>query len=73
MAPQFYDSVAMSVFRDQQHMITTHGAAADEHRDEAMGQAAAESGIGNQELLSFVHQMNQQSKGVDEQLRRDMR
>ena len=53
VALEFYDSFAMSKFREQQQMITTHGAAADEQRDGAMGQAAAESGIGNQGLLSF--------------------
>ena len=73
VALEFYDSFAMSKFREQQQMITTHGAAADEQRDEAMGQAAAESGIGKQELLSFAQQMNQQSQNVNEQLRRDMR
>ena len=73
VALEFYDSFAMSKFREQQQMITTHGAAADEQRDEAMGQAAAESGIGKQGLLSFAQQMNQQSQHVNEQLRRDMR
>ncbi len=48
VALEFHDSFAMPKFREQQQMITTHGAAADEQRDEAMGQAAAESGIGKQ-------------------------
>ena len=73
VALQFYDSFAMSKFRDQQQMITIHGAAADEQRDEAMGQAAAGSGVGKQELLSFVQQVHQQSQNVNGQLRRDMR
>ena len=73
VALEFYDSFAMSKFREQQQMITVHGAAADEQRDEAMGQAAAESGIGKQELLSFAQQMGQQSQQANEQLRRDMR
>ena len=68
VALQFYDSFAMSKSREQQQMLTTHGAVADEQRDEAMGQAVAETGVGKQELLQLVHQTKRQSQIVNEQL-----
>ena len=58
----------MSQFRADQAMTDEHGARADEHRDEAMRDAAAEAGVGKQELLQFAQQMHQQSQGANEQL-----
>ena len=54
-------------------MVDTHGAAAGEQRGAAMGQAAAEAGVGTQELFNFAEEMLQQSQGVNEQLRRCLR
>ena len=51
VALELYDSVAMSQFRADQAMTDEHGARADEHRDAAMGEAAAEAGVGKQNCL----------------------
>ena len=72
VALEFYDSFAMSQFRADQAMADEHGGRAGEHRDEAMREAAAEAGMGKQELLQFAQQMHQQSLCANEQLRREL-
>ena len=62
----------MSQFRADQAMADEHGSRADEHRDEATREAAAEAVVGKKELLQFAQQMHQQSQGANEQLRRDL-
>ena len=75
VALMFYDSFAMTQFREQQAAINTHQANADKFRDEAMRQAAAESGDGGvtkHEFMQFAQQLNSQSQDVNKQLQQGL-
>ena len=75
VALQFYDLFAMTQFRGQQQAIDAHQANADEFRDEAMRQAAAETGDGGvtkHELKQFAQQLNSQSQDVSKQLQQGL-
>ena len=65
VALQFYDSFAMAKFRELQQQTTESEAQKDEHRREAVVQAASDSGAGRHELGEFVAQLHQQSQRID--------
>ena len=67
-AVQFYDSFAMSEFRNMQQEIGGSKIQADTNRDEAMTQAAAEEGVSRQELVQFANHLNQQSTAANAEL-----
>ena len=48
VALQFYDSFAMTHFREMQEQTNESEAQKDEHRQEAVVSAAAEEGVGRQ-------------------------
>ena len=68
VALHFHDSFAMAQFREQQQAIVEGQRSADEARDEAMTQAADESGIGRRELLEFAQQLGQQNSAAISEL-----
>ena len=77
VALQFYDSFAMTQFREQQAAINAHASNADQYRDEAMRQAAAETGEGGggvtkHEFMQFAQQLNSQSQDVNRQLQQGL-
>ena len=61
VALQFYDSFAMTKFRELQEATTEGEAQTDEHRREAVVQAASDQGVGANELGQFLDQLRQQS------------
>ena len=61
VALDFYDSFAMTKFRELQEATTEGEAQKDEHRREAVVQAASDQGVGANELGQFVDQLRQQS------------
>ena len=67
VAPNFYDSFAMTQFREQQAALNGHADASDQHRDEAMRQAAGEAGDGptRHEFMQFAQQMASQAQGAN--------
>ena len=67
----FYDSFAMSQFREQQQAMAASQQNSDGARDEAMTQAAAESGVGKRELIEFAQQLSQQNSAAIRQLQTD--
>ena len=69
VALQFYDSFAMTQFRQMQQETTEGEVQKDEHRREAVVQAARDQGIGANELGQFVDQLRQQSTRANEELR----
>ena len=71
-AVQFYDSFAMSEFRNMQQEIEGSKIQADTNRDEAMTQAAAEEGVSRQELVQFANHLNQQSTAANAELRQSL-
>ena len=68
-ALQFYDSFAMTKFREMQQATNESEVQKDERRREAVTQAASDQGVGRQELQQFAHQMHQQSSRANEELR----
>ena len=75
VALMFYDSFAMTQFREQQAAINAHAANADQFRDEAMRQAAAETGDGGvtkHEFMQFQQQLNSQSQDVNAKLQQGL-
>ena len=75
VALQCYDSFAMAQFREQEQAIHARQATADEFRDEAMRQAAAETGDGGvtkHEFMQFAQQLNSQSQDVNKQLQQGL-
>ena len=68
VALQFYDSFAMTQFRELQQQTNESEAQKDEHRQEAVAQAANAEGVGRHELGQFVHQLHQQSKSANTEL-----
>ena len=71
-AVHFYDSFAMSEFRNMQQEIEGSKIQADTNRDEAMTQAAAEEGVSRQELVQFANHLNQQSTATNAELRQSL-
>ena len=71
VALNFYDSFAMSQFREQQQAMAASQQNSDEARDEAVTQAAAESGVGKRELIEFAQQLGQQNSAAIRQLQTD--
>ena len=71
-AVHFYDSFAMSEFRNMQQEIEGSKIQADTNRDEAMTQAAAEEGVSRQELVQFANHLNQQSTAANAELRQSL-
>ena len=68
VALQFYDSFAMTHFREMQEQTNESDAQKDEHRREAVVAAAADEGVGRQELQQFANQLHQQSQHVNTEL-----
>ena len=68
VALQFYDSFAMTQFREMQQQTDESEAQKDEHRQTAFATAAADEGVGRHELQQFAHQLHQQSQRANEQL-----
>ena len=62
VALQFYDSFAMTHFRELQQQTNESEVQKDEHRREAVVSAAADEGVGRQELQQFANQLHQQSQ-----------
>ena len=54
VALQFYDSFAMTQFREMQQLTNESEAQKDERRREAVVTAAADEGVGRQELQQFA-------------------
>merc|ERR1711978_555307 len=69
VALQFYDSFAMTKFRELQQTTNESEAQKDEHRREAVVQAVSDEGVGRQELQHFVDQLRPQSSRAHEELR----
>ena len=67
-ALQFDDSFEMAHFRELQQQTNDSEAQKDEHRREAVVTAAADEGVGRQELQQFANQLHQQSQHVNEGL-----
>ena len=59
----------MAKFRELQQPTTEREAQKDEHRREAVVQAANDQGVGRQGLQQFVDQLRQQSARANEELR----
>ena len=55
VALQFYDSCAMPQFREMQQQTNESEAQKDEHRRDAVVTAAANEGVGRQELQHFAN------------------
>ena len=68
VALQFYDSFAMTHFREMQEQTNESEAQKDEHRREAVVSAAADEGVGRQELQQFANQLHQQGQHVNAEL-----
>ena len=68
VALQFYDSFAMTQFIEMQQQTNESAAQKDEHRREAVVSAAADEGVGRQELQQFANQLHQQSQQVNAEL-----
>ena len=68
VALQFYDSFAMTQFREMQQQTNESETQKDEHRQTAFATAAADEGVGRHELQQFAHQLHQQSQRANEQL-----
>ena len=66
VALQFYDSFAMPQFREMRQQTNDSEAQKDEHRREAVVVAAADEGVGRQELQQCANQLHQQSQRVNE-------
>ena len=69
VALQFYDSFAMTKFREMQQQTNESEVQKDEHRREAVTQSASDQGVGRQELQQFVDQLHHQSSRAHEELR----
>ena len=68
VALQFYDSFAMTQFREMQQQTNESETQKDEHRQTAFATAAADEGVGRHELQQFAHQLHQQSQRANEEL-----
>ena len=72
VALDFYDSFAMTQFREQQAALNQHAGAADEYRDEAMRQAVGEEGPTRHEFMQFAQQMASQAQGANATLQQGL-
>ena len=68
-ALHFYDSFAMTKFREMQAGIDHTQSEGDSARNEAMVQAASEGGVSKRELLEYVQALGQQKQSANQQLR----
>ena len=59
----------MTKFREMQQATNESEVQKDEHRREAVVQAASDQGVGRQELQQFVDQLHQQSSRANAELR----
>ena len=73
VALQFYDSFAMTQFREMQQQTNESEAQKDEHRREAVVTAAADEGVGRQELQQFANQLHPQRQHVNTELINNLR